>query len=238
MKYLNTNNALWLVYIGLLGILLPHTAWAFNRFEASSNAPIGWVASFAFEAALAVLTHKLSKHIEGVKRKKGWALFKARYINAYGFGLVITVAVSALANMAHAVEFASPMRVYANSPVLADIYVLAFGALLPLVSLLFARVLSDVSEIDNEVDSELADMKKALSKARRMLTTAERERDTAVQRLDTEVLNVDNVPPLLAEYVEMVAKGIVPNGEFSDKHDKGVSTLARTNSLFGVGVTK
>jgi hypothetical protein len=30
-----TNILLWAIYLALLAVLLPHTAWAFGRFEVS-----------------------------------------------------------------------------------------------------------------------------------------------------------------------------------------------------------
>ena len=61
-----TNNLLWIIYLALLIVLLPHTAWAFSRFESPAMGWLGiqwglvtaWAAAFAFEAALAALTHK------------------------------------------------------------------------------------------------------------------------------------------------------------------------------------
>jgi hypothetical protein len=45
LKLITVNRILWAVYLSLLGVLLPHTAWT---------------AAFAFEASIAVLIHKLS----------------------------------------------------------------------------------------------------------------------------------------------------------------------------------
>jgi hypothetical protein len=60
-----SNMLLWAIYLALLVVLLPHTAWAFGRFESPA---VGWLnirwgmvtagaAAFAFEAAIAALTH-------------------------------------------------------------------------------------------------------------------------------------------------------------------------------------
>jgi transposase InsO family protein len=66
-----SNTLLWAIYLSLLAVLLPHTAWAFARFEPPGNGSFGiaWgaitacAAAFAFEAAIAALTHKLAKHM-------------------------------------------------------------------------------------------------------------------------------------------------------------------------------
>jgi hypothetical protein len=71
-----SNILLWAIYLSLLAVLLPHTAWAFARFEPPGNGTLGiawgaitaWAAAFAFEAAIAALTHKLAKHIESTPR--------------------------------------------------------------------------------------------------------------------------------------------------------------------------
>ena len=92
-----TTLVLWLVYVFLLAVLLPHTAWAFRQFEPDDARVIGWgvsssdlvsyVGALAFEAAIAVLTHKLAAHIEAtekVARKLSeFERLKLRYGNAF-----------------------------------------------------------------------------------------------------------------------------------------------------------
>ena len=66
-----SSKMLWIIYLALLAVLLPHTAWAFARFESPSAGWLGvswgivtaWAAAFAFEAAIAALTHKLARRI-------------------------------------------------------------------------------------------------------------------------------------------------------------------------------
>jgi hypothetical protein len=60
-----SNILLWAIYLALLIVLLPHTAWVFGRFESPTagwlNIQWGmvtaWAAAFAFEAAIAAPTH-------------------------------------------------------------------------------------------------------------------------------------------------------------------------------------
>ncbi len=60
-----SNILLWAIYLALLVVLLPHTAWAFGRSESPATGclNIQWgvvtagAAAFAFEAAIAALTH-------------------------------------------------------------------------------------------------------------------------------------------------------------------------------------
>lgn len=152
------NRLLWIIYLALLGVLLPHTAWLFGRFEPEGGFGVGsaWAAAFAFEAAIAALTHKLSKHIEETpKRMSGRRRMIYRYVNAYSAGLVLSVGVSALANLAHAVEFGRSLTIFATWGVHPVVYQVSFGAILPLVSLVFARVLSNVQESEGEEDPAL-----------------------------------------------------------------------------------
>lgn len=174
------NRVLWVVYLALLGVLLPHTAWALNQFEPPG--PFGtvtaWAAAFAFEAAIAVLTHKLARHIERTPRYTAGrvTLRKTayRYINAYAGGLVVAMSVSAMANLAHAVQFGGELAIFTRWNVPFAAYAFAFGAILPLVSLLFARVLSNVVEAEQERDAAFDEMRGDLADAERRADQAER----------------------------------------------------------------
>lgn len=151
----NANHITWIVFGALLGVLLPHTAWAFSRFEnnTTGGAISSYVAAFAFEAMIALLVHKLSKHIENTPRKyrkDKSGRFAYRYLNEYGFGLLIAWAVSTLANLSHAVEFNQGMSIIQKWNMGEWIFTIAFGGILPTVSFLFARVLSNVVDEDDE----------------------------------------------------------------------------------------
>ena len=152
---------LWAIYLALLAVLLPHTAWAFSHFESPTAGWLriqwgiltAWAAAFAFEAAIAALTHKLAKRIETTPRYTSGNVFLRRlsfqYLNSFGAGLFVALVVSALANFGHAVEFGQDFAIFAQYNVSPMIYSLAFGGILPLVSLLFARILADT--IDDRV---------------------------------------------------------------------------------------
>lgn len=178
MKLFSVNRILWAVYLSLLGVLLPHTAWAFHNFEPENQAGkislVAWTAAFAFEASIAALMHKLSGHIDRTPRRLStWAKFRYRYLNAYSLGLLAAIAVSSLANLAHAVEFGRPMAIFAAWKISFNTYAFAFGAVLPLVSLVFARVLSNVVETEADEDPELVQAKKTIADLRRQLKESE-----------------------------------------------------------------
>jgi len=188
MKKITTNHILWLVYLSLLAVLLPHTAWAFAQFE-PSNSTMGtvtsWAAAFAFESAIAALTHKLSKHIETVPNRqnkiKRWS---ERYLNTYSLALLAALGVSSLANLAHAVEFGNEMRIFAEWGIPFGVYALAFGAVLPVVSYTFASVLSNVTETEQEQDEQLTTANAEVRSLRSQLREANNLRQATEKRFD------------------------------------------------------
>jgi hypothetical protein len=178
-----TTLVLWFVYICLLGVLLPHTAWAFGRMEPSGVWFTPWVAAIAFEAAIAVLTHKLAKHIEQTpKGKHGVKRFAYRYLNPFSFGLGIATAVSALANLAHAVEFGQALRIFTEWGISSEVYSLAFGGVLPVVSLIFARVLSNVVDDEDAPNPELETAKATIKELNKQIRELDQRAKLAEQR--------------------------------------------------------
>lgn len=166
------NRLLWAIYILLLMVLLPHTAWMFARAESVEAGLLdiawglvtAWAAAIVFELVIAAMTHKLSNHISNTPRyTDGWKRFRARYVNAYGGGLLLAWIVSTYANLAHAVEFGQPIKIFAVWGLPVWSYSVAFGAILPTASLLFAWVLSSVIEQDGrgDIDPENQELKKA-----------------------------------------------------------------------------
>ena len=144
------NLATWIIYAALLGVLLPHTAWAFAKFEPSDGAQvlgihwIAWLLAIVFELALGVFTHKLASHNNTLSS----ATFKERYWNVYGSGLFVAWLVSTAANLAHSYEFAQPFIITSEWPALYTAYKIGFGSVLPLMSAMFARVLFTAHDVD------------------------------------------------------------------------------------------
>jgi hypothetical protein len=169
MKQLSnwSTNLLWMIYFALLAVLLPHTAWAFNRFEPQADGWLGvswgvvtaWAGAFAFEAAIAALTHRLAKRIETTPRYSAGHValrrFSYQYLNAYAAGLFVALGVSALANFAHAVEYGREFAIFGRYSIPPLLYSVTFGGSLPLVSLLFARILGDTADAEAASNPEL-----------------------------------------------------------------------------------
>ena len=181
----NSNLLIWIIYIALLLVLWPHTAWAFSKFEPHTPGVLGiawgivmaWALAFAFEATLAAFTHKLAKHIEHTPNiKDWWKRFNVRYVNAYGGGLFIAWLVSTLANLAHSVEFGQPLKILDDWGIPFGVYAVAFGAILPLTSLLFARVLSntiDTEQAEHKQDDTIRQLNTTIKKLNAKLRDAE-----------------------------------------------------------------
>jgi hypothetical protein len=164
-RVFSMKTLLWLIFLALQGVLLPHTAWFYGRYEEVSS-PFAWALAFSFEAANAAFVHKLSKHIEAVKVKKGEKFYFARvawerYVNVYSLGLVLFTTASLTANILHAEAFASSGY---DAPLLIAIG----GGVLPFASLLFARVLSEVADEGGEVADEDDKLKEAQAAYRKI----------------------------------------------------------------------
>lgn len=182
MKF-NSNTIIWIIYIALLAVLLPHTAWAFAKFEPQGGVILAWSLAFVFEGALAVFTYKLALHIEHVPNiKNKWRRFSVRYLNAYGLGLFVFWCVSTLANLSHSVEFGQRLKILDDWSIPFSLYAVAFGAILPLVSLLFARVLSNAIETEHETDPEIARLNTTVRELNKKLRETEQQRNEAEQR--------------------------------------------------------
>jgi len=188
--WLNVNLVLWVVYIALLGTLLPHTAWAFGRFEPDTDLGrgIAVLAASSFELAIAALTYRLKQNIERVPSyRTGFAggavrRWSERYLNVYTLGLLVAIAVSSAANWAHAVQFGQGLAVFGDYGVPPVVYSVGFGGILPLCSLLFARILADVRPTAAEADPELTKAKTDLAEVRKQLRQAEADRQAAEAR--------------------------------------------------------
>ena len=201
MKQLSnwSTNLLWVIYFALLAVLLPHTAWAFSRFEPKTRGWLGvswgvvtaWAGAFAFEAAIAALTHQLAKRIEKTPRyTAGHAAlrrFSYQYMNAYAAGLFVALGVSALANFAHAVEYGREFAIFGHYSIPPLLYSVTFGGILPLVSLLIARILGDTADAEVASNPELTRAKQTIKELQTALHTAEaRISDTEARAIAAE----------------------------------------------------
>jgi len=180
---------LWLIYGGLLAVLLPHAQFVFARFEPNTAAGqrVAWAAAFVFEAAIAALTHKLSLRIRATPRYSVGRVWLRklhfRYANVYFAGLLITTVISSLANLAHAVEFGGELAIVDRWGISFGVYAIAFGGVLPVVSILFASVLSNVAETERGVDPALVKAKGDLKDLRTELKAVQERANFAEGRL-------------------------------------------------------
>ena len=96
-----------------------------------------------------------------------------QYLNAFSAGLLVAVAVSVLANFGHAVEYGQEFAIFGRYNVPPLLYSLAFGGILPLVSLMFARILANTAETEVGANSELTKAKQTIKELRSELQAAE-----------------------------------------------------------------
>lgn len=218
-RIFTANTFLWLVYVLLLSSLVPHTAWAFDMWEAADawrfellgvNAtPTAWAFAIVFDGAIAGLTHVLKKHIEEMPRiihtrkaqmpkslgvgklqipinLQWWPVFSYRYLNAYMLGLVAAWLLSTLGNLAHAVQFGREMTIFSTWGIPSALYALAFGAVLPTISLVFARVLSSVRESEQEEDPAFVKAKGELKEANSTIRSLEQKVKATEQQANTD----------------------------------------------------
>lgn len=153
LKYL-----LFISYMFLLGVLLPHTAWMFSLFEASETTGLGWAAAIAFEITIAVLTYYLALRIAAVSladdEEKFGTRLKHELFNIPGLLLLGSVMISVVANWTHASEFANGLELFEQSVIIRIAYSFLFGAILPVCSFAYAYVLSQV--YSKSIDGELS----------------------------------------------------------------------------------
>lgn len=243
-----TYYLIWAIYLCLLAVLLPHTAWLFGSFEPAGwlGWATGWAGAIAFEASIAVLTHKLAQRWDAAPVKterwkaSPWARARYWYANVYLAGLGVSVVISALANLAHAVEYGKTLAIFTQWGISPALYQISFGAVLPVTSLLFASVLSQVSETEDAANPEAERAMSALASARADIaearkaaresdaqrriaeaerTRAEQERDQADQRfaavgdLLAALMTSDKRQRLLM--VRNVAPKLLPDGDLN-----------------------
>jgi len=183
-----TNYLLWATYIALLLVLWPHTSWLLSRLEQENQwgQIIGWVGAFAFEAAILVFTWRLKKIIENTPNYRTGRIWlrklKYRYANIHGMGLLVFLIISGLANWAHAVEFGRPFKVFTDYSVPPVMFSVAFGAALPIISLLFARALAETQDTEQEANEELIEANQNIRELRKQVKAAEQARTLAEQR--------------------------------------------------------
>jgi FtsZ-binding cell division protein ZapB len=196
MKKSFTYYATWAIYMGLLAVMLPHTQWGFRQLEPADSVAVwrGWAltwasvisaaAALAFEGGVAVFTHRLARKIETVKKvyktgKDGaraydrLGTFLARYGNSFTAALLFCAFISGIANYFHALQYSGDLVAFSKIPLFRDLYPLALGAALPVISLVFANALSNVSEEETEEDPALVELKeknKELNRVNRELS--------------------------------------------------------------------
>jgi uncharacterized membrane protein len=217
MKTSWTTRILWAIFIFILLVLIPHTAWAFRQLEPGASTPVfrgtftwadlvSYIAAIAIEAAIAALVYKLSEHIKKTKQVKrtqknqdgshtqtvdAGATWRKRYINVFSLALIVVTTVSALANLAHAVQFGQKLAIFTKWGVPEWIYSVALGGILPFVSLIFAWVLSEVSDDEAGVNPELEAARATIRSLNQRLKETEGQVKAALQSAEDKVKQIE-----------------------------------------------
>ena len=224
-KLFTFKNLLWAVYVAILAVIAPHTQWMFSQLEPTGKAWISWMAAIGFEAAIFVVTHLLVAHIERRKATafnfekqrmkeylQWWPMFRYRWINVYTLLLAIACAISAGANLAHAVEFAQPLKIVTDWGVPSGVMTVAFGGILPLVNLLFAAVIADVDDNEQQDNPELEKAKAERREAEKRARDAEKaltEKDKLLAESEQRYRAIGDVVRFLFEQRDPLRDRIV-----------------------------
>lgn len=256
-KQLPRNAGLWCIYILLLAVLLPHTAWMFQQGETAGSkwsTVIAWSAASVFELVILAMTHRFSKHLSSTKGKEyknGWKEATDKYVNSLAFGAVLAWFVSAYANVAHAIEFGNTsIKIFTAWPwVPAWSYPVAFGAVLPTASLLFAWVLSrEADEVKQADPTEITELRQYAEALERQFNEAEtaldegridhRKLQQAHDDLQTHTAALEAMVKAIpawelltkseqARLIAEIAKKKPANAELARALDADVSTVSR-----------
>jgi hypothetical protein len=175
-----TTFVIWGVWFMMMGVLLDHTAWGFSIFESptpSENKPlISWMGAIAIEAVQGAATHKLSIRLGAARRSRDWKKRLSVYIGWDTFVIILAGFISGLANTAHAMEYyREDLRAFMDFNLPPMLYLIAFGTVLPVVSLAFAALLTKATAEDMEqteeksrLETNVRDLTKQLRKANRV----------------------------------------------------------------------
>jgi molybdopterin converting factor small subunit len=176
------------------------TQWTVLGVKAS---PLAWFLAAAFSLSIAIVTHRLNAHWLAMpkwrlptladnasdEQKKQHAtkardyrskVFSYRWLNVYALALIVCMFISAIANLMHVVQFTNPsLKIFASYPWAMAVYQGIFGLALPLVSFVFARVLSTMQETEQEDDPAFVQAKADLKEAKGLIKSLEQTiRDT------------------------------------------------------------
>jgi hypothetical protein len=195
---ISNTHLFWAVYIAFLLVLLPQEAWTIGQGQDQAGvqwtilgvtaSPLAWFLAGAFAASIAIVTHRLNVHwMEMPRRYKaedmGKKRFAYRWLNVYAVALIISMAISSIANFMHVVQFTNMhLTIFGSYPWAAAVYQVIFGLALPGVSFVFARVLSTMQETEQEEDPAFAKAKAELKEANSTIRSLEQSIRQAEQQ--------------------------------------------------------
>jgi hypothetical protein len=228
IKQINLGTAvIWLVYVALLVVMLPHTQRAAARFEPENI--IGAVSSFAFalvfELAYIVFMHGQVEHLKQNRRAraneaKSHHLWR-KWGTAYSAALLVALIITFLANTWHTTSSVDSQNVYDVS------MAFVFGAVLPVMSILFASILARVDTFEIKIES---DLNQQIAKLNRELGKVNQQNDKLTQQIQ-ELNQRESLPPQLnpfaSDLIQYIGGGEMSQADIADRHGVSKSKVTR-----------
>ena len=180
-----------------------------------SASPLAWLLAAAFSLSIAIVTHRLNAHWLNMpkwrlptlaenatdEQKKQHAakardhrrkVFSYRWLNVYALALIVSMFISAIANLMHVVQFTNhSLLIFSSYPWSMAVYQGIFGLALPAVSFVFARVLSTMQETEQEEDPAFAKAKADLKEANSTIRSLEQAIRDAEQRYSATIREIE-----------------------------------------------
>lgn len=238
--------------------LIP-ASFAFHNARNQALLNLSFVESLLIAAVVELLglatVHTFFSLIEALKTSKDYKPKKEAVIMGIMalFYLAIVVTVNILLDLEHTWQIITARALLSLISI-------------PAAVTLSIRNLHKLRQNDDSRDHLIASLRGKLGNMTKQLDKAIEERDTAVSRFDSikknldavtserdiaikqlakqqaaidkGMIQLDKLPPRLADYVTMVASGMTPNGTFTDKYGIGESSLIRANSILLGGENK
>lgn len=205
---INMTHLFWAVYIAFLLVLWPQAAWTIGQFQDTTSmwsllgveaSPLAWSLAGVVEATIAIVTHRLNVHwMEMPNRYKAqdmtWKRFTYRWMNVYAVALFVAMAVSAVANFTHVVQFTNQnLMIFQSQPWAVPAYQVVFGLALPGISFVFARVLSTMQESEQEEDPAFTKAKAELKEANSTIRNLEQSIRSTEQEYSVRVREAERL---------------------------------------------
>lgn len=183
MKPKLINGVLWLAFLLAMAASIHHLAWTFGTAEQTGLAGLGWIPAVGVDAGLAALAYTIQQ------RKKAQRETRNLWVGLVGFA-----AISALANLYHALAVAAPalpaLEELINSLGTNVAKALLLSASLPVMYIFLGEIVAgdDATEADRQAEQAKRDQARADRVARTNELREERSNIEAKRAADEAAL--------------------------------------------------